>query len=68
MPLFMDVHSRIERLTGGPFGGAHHRDLAVQGDHGVQYLNYWYDEDSGKVFCLAAANAPLADDFAEKAA
>jgi hypothetical protein len=55
----MDEHKRIEGLTGDAVAGAHQRDLAVQGDYGVNYLNYWYDEQSGKVFCLV--DAPSAE-------
>ena len=32
---------------------AHTKDLEVQEKHGVKYLHYWYDEDTGKVFCLS---------------
>jgi hypothetical protein len=35
--------------------GAHQRDLEVQRKHGVEYLKYWYDEGTGKVFCLVQA-------------
>ena len=34
---------------------AHAADLAVQGKYGVSYYRYWYDEATGKVFCLAEA-------------
>ena len=56
MPLFMDVHNHIPGLTAEAVAGAHARDLEVQNQHGVQYLKYWFDEKSGKVFCLV--NAP----------
>lgn len=56
MPLYMDVHHHVEGLTADAVAGAHQRDLAVQGKHGVSYLKYWFDENSGKVFCLV--NAP----------
>ena len=35
-------------------------DLAVQAKHDVKYLRYWYDEATGKVFCLAEAPSPEA--------
>jgi len=35
--------------------GAHQRDLEVQGRYGVDYKQYWFDEASGKVFCLVEA-------------
>ena len=55
MPLFMDVHHRVEGLTADAVVGAHQKDLEVQERHGVKYLKYWYDEGSGKVFCLVEA-------------
>ncbi|MCW2754577.1 MAG: putative gualylate cyclase protein [Marmoricola sp.] len=55
MPLFMDVH----RIAGGvnldDVAKAHQADLATQGDHDVQYLRYWVDEDQGQIFCLVDA-------------
>jgi len=59
MPLFMDVHHKVDGLTAEAVAGAHARDLEVQGAHGVNYLQYWFDEGSGKVFCLV--DAPNAD-------
>ena len=55
MPLFMDVHEKVEGLTAEAVAGAHARDLEVQKAHGVEYLKYWFDEGSGKVFCLVDA-------------
>jgi hypothetical protein len=55
MPLFMDVHDKVEGLTAAAVAGAHARDLEVQDAHGVRYLQYWFDESSGKVFCLVEA-------------
>jgi len=55
MPLFMDVHEHVEGLTAEAVAGAHKRDLEVQAKHGVNYLRYWFDEATGKVFCLVDA-------------
>lgn len=55
MPLFMDVHDKVDGLTAEAVAGAHKRDLEVQGQHGVNYLRYWFDEGTGKVFCLVEA-------------
>jgi peptidyl-tRNA hydrolase len=55
MPLFMDVHHKVEGLTADAVAGAHAADLEVQEAHGVNYLRYWFDEGSGKVFCLVEA-------------
>jgi hypothetical protein len=55
MPLFMDVHQKVDGLTAEAVAGAHQRDLEVQEKYGVNYLKYWFDEGSGKVFCLVDA-------------
>jgi hypothetical protein len=59
MPLFMDVHEKVDGLTAEAVAGAHARDLEVQDKHGAKYLKYWFDEENGKVFCLV--DAPDAD-------
>jgi hypothetical protein len=58
--LFLDVH-RLGKgnVTPEALAEAHQKDLAVEGKHGVRYLNYWLDEATGTVFCLA--EAPSAD-------
>jgi len=55
MPLYLDIHNKIEGLTGAALGDAHQKDLAVQSKHGVNYIRYWFDEGTGKVFCLVEA-------------
>ena len=55
MPLFMDVHNKVDGLTAQAVAGAHQKDLEIQDAHGVNYLKYWFDEGSGKVFCLVEA-------------
>jgi hypothetical protein len=55
MPLFMDVHSKVEGLTAEAVSGAHKRDIEVQGKHGVSYLKYWFNEQTGRVYCLVEA-------------
>jgi hypothetical protein len=55
MPLFMDYHNKVVGLTADAVAGAHQRDLEVQGRHKVNYLKYWFAEESGKVFCLVEA-------------
>ena len=58
MPLYMDVH----RLDGGvsidDVAKAHVADLETQDKHDVQYLRYWVDEATGKIFCLVEAPTP----------
>ena len=62
MPLYMDYHKKVDGLTADAVAGAHARDLEVQDKHNVRYLKYWFDEGSGKVFCLVdAPNAEAAE-------
>jgi hypothetical protein len=59
MPLYMDVHEALPEGAGAAdVAAAHQADLATQGAHGVQYLQYWVDEANGKVFCLVDAPDP----------
>jgi hypothetical protein len=55
MPLFMDIHQHVEGLTADAVAGAHQADLNTQEKYGVKYLRYWFDEGTGKVFCLVLA-------------
>ena len=55
MPLYMDEHKHVEGLTAEAVAGAHQRDLETQDKYGVKYHRYWFDEGSGKVFCLVEA-------------
>ena len=55
MPLFMDYHHQVEGLTAEAVAGAHQKDMETQEQYGVNYLRYWFDEGSGKVFCLVDA-------------
>jgi hypothetical protein len=55
MPLYMDVHHHVPDLTAEAVAEAHRKDLEIQEKYGVKYLKYWFDEGTGKVFCLAEA-------------
>ena len=55
MPLFMDVHKHIEGLTAEGVAHAHEADLKTQKKYGVNYLRYWFDDKTGRVFCLVEA-------------
>ncbi len=55
MPLYMDIHAHVEGLTADAVAQAHRADLRTQEKYGVKYLRYWFDEQSGKVFCLVEA-------------
>lgn len=60
MALYLDTHKYVPGLTAAGVAAAHAADLKVQGKHGVSYLRYWFDEATGKVYCLAEAPSPEA--------
>ena len=56
MPLFLDVHQQAPKGTSAKdVAGAHAADVKTQEKYGVKYLNYWFDEKAGKIFCLVDA-------------
>jgi hypothetical protein len=55
MPLYMDHHKNLEGLTAEAVAEDHKKDLEVQDKHGVKYHRYWFNEETGEVFCLAEA-------------
>ena len=55
MPLFMDHHKNVEGLTADAVAEAHGKDVEIQDEYGVKYHRYWFNEESGEVFCLAEA-------------
>lgn len=58
--LFLDVHDLGPgNVTAAAVAAAHEKDLAVESEFGVRFLNYWVDEVNGKVICLS--EAPSAD-------
>jgi len=55
MPLFLDIHNKVDGLTSDSIAEAHKKDLSVQKKYGVNYLKYWFNENDGRVFCLVEA-------------
>ncbi len=55
MPLYMDIHYHVDGLTADAIAQAHEADLNTQEKYGAKYLRYWFDEGTGKVFCLIEA-------------
>jgi hypothetical protein len=55
MPLYMDIHKKVDGATPTAVAEAHRRDLETQGKYGVQYIKYWLDPDNGTIFCLVEA-------------
>ncbi len=58
MPLYMDVHRTGGKVSADEVAKAHEADLRTQGKHGVDYKNYWVDEEQGLIFCLVEAPNP----------
>jgi hypothetical protein len=54
VPTYMDEHD-IPGVTAAAVAEAHEADVRVQGAYGVNYKQYWVDEEAGKVFCLVDA-------------
>ncbi len=55
VPLYMDKHNKVDGLTKAAVAQAHAADLKVQKNHGVSYERYWFNEETGEVFCLVRA-------------
>jgi Protein of unknown function (DUF4242) len=55
MPLFMDIHTLDGPVSAEEAAGAHRADLNTQDRYGVNYRQYWVDNEAGKIFCLVEA-------------
>jgi peptidyl-tRNA hydrolase len=55
MPLYMDIHKKVDGATAAAVADAHQKDVQTQDKYGVKYLKYWLDETSGTIFCLVEA-------------
>ena len=55
MPLFMDHHRAVEGLTADAVAEAYRKDVEIQEKYGVKYHRYWFNDETGEVFCLAEA-------------
>jgi Nickel responsive protein SCO4226-like len=54
--LYLDVHHvGAGNVTAADVAQAHAKDLATQASHGVRFINYWVDPQSGDIFCLSEA-------------
>jgi hypothetical protein len=56
MALFMDVHDIEGGVNAADVAAAHRKDLETQGKYGVNYVQYWVNEEAGKIFCLVEAD------------
>jgi hypothetical protein len=52
--LFLDIHDLGPgNVTAAAVEEAHLKDLAIEKQYNVHFINYWVDEKNGKVFCLS---------------
>ena len=58
MPTYLDTHRYVPGLTAAGVAEAHQRDLEVGPAYGVTYVRYWFDEATGRVYCLVEAPSP----------
>ena len=58
MPTYLDTHRHVPGLTAAGVAEAHQRDLEVGTAYGVRYVRYWFDEATGRVYCLVEAPSP----------
>jgi hypothetical protein len=58
MPTYLDTHRFVPGLTAAGIAEAHQKDLAVGRAYGVTYVRYWFDEATGRVYCLVEAPSP----------
>lgn len=54
MPMYMDIHN-VDGATADAIAAAHEADVNVQHKHGVDCIKYWWNEGSGKLYCLFEA-------------
>lgn len=54
---FLDIHELGPgNVTAEAVADAHEKDLSVQDNYGVNFINYWVHEDTGTVMCLSEAH------------
>ena len=54
MPIYLDRHD-LRGLTAADIAEAHRKDLEIEGQYGVRFLTYWFDDMRGTGFCLIDA-------------
>ncbi len=55
MPLFMDIHYRVTGSTAEGIAAAHRRDIECQAKHGVRFRSYYFNDATGRIYCLFEA-------------
>jgi hypothetical protein len=57
-PTYLDTHKHVPGLTAAAVADAHAKDMEVGPKYGVTYVRYWFDEATGRVYCLVEAPSP----------
>lgn len=68
MAFFMDIHYKIAGLTAEGIADAHRRDLEVGPKHGARFLEYWFNAETGRAYCLFEAPTAEAGEDAHREA
>lgn len=56
MPVYIDVHENLGRdITLQAVAEAHARDAEIERKHGVRHLQYWFNEEARRLYCLVEA-------------
>jgi len=55
----MDIHE-VRGASAADVAKAHIADVKTQPKYGVEYHKYWFNEATGKIFCLCSAPSPEA--------
>ena len=64
----MDHHKHVVGLTAEAVADAHRKDEEIQDEYWVKYNRYWFNEETGEVFCLAEAPNKEAAEAVHRAA
>ena len=55
MPLYMDIHRKVDGATDEAVAAAHLKDVETQEKYGVKYVKYYFDESTATILCLVEA-------------
>jgi class 3 adenylate cyclase len=67
VPTYLDIHD-MPGVMPSDAARAHQLDLHIQHSHGVNYVKYWLNEKSGKIYCLCTAPSAEAADAVHREA
>ena len=57
MPLYLDIHEKIEGVTPEAVAEAHQNDPQTQKTYELQYLNHCYDRNTDNILRLCEARS-----------